>query len=211
LRIAIVSSSFDRRHRRRLAIYDSLINDNHICKVFHLDMKPGAVLSLSGAQIIDKPILSDAKTGAGRGFSVFKNAVIKTIESFKPDVILCLEPESLFVGVYFKTIHKKRFVYDVQEFHGHTTGSGLLRRFWVYKEERKAWPHIDQILLLSSALRSYLKKKHRRLPNDAIISNAIPITSKQWIFAPTGKITRQQKNYIISWIPCSLTRFVMAC
>jgi len=172
MRIAYVSSTFDKRHRRRVNFLQALIDSGHECLLVVLDIHKGLVSFPDQAVIISKPDMGASFFAKKRSANTLRASTISVIEDFSPDCVICLEPESLFAGVYFKKKYGTRFIYDVQECHGHTTNAGKLRRLWVYKEERKSLPYIDNICVLSDAMQNQFAGRYTKLPPIKILSNA---------------------------------------
>lgn len=173
MKIAIVSSTFDSRHRRRLAIVEGLRSLGHECQIFSINYPWQDVSNPDG--VILTHGFKRSKLSIKNAFSMraLKKVIIRKLTKFDPQCILVMDPDLLFAGIYFKRKKNIRFVYDVQEFHGHTTKANITHRKWVEKKERYASEYIDQILVLSNPMKAFMKKKVQEQTPINIISNAI--------------------------------------
>ncbi|WP_082560639.1 glycosyltransferase [Caulobacter sp. Root487D2Y] len=99
-------------------------------------------------------------------------ALADVLAAWRPDVVVCSDPETLPAVVRFKALGGGAVLYDAHEFHEEEDHTDSGRQAWVQKVETRAAGAIDGFVTVNAGIAALYAERRPGLPPAVIVHNA---------------------------------------
>ncbi|WP_165191012.1 glycosyltransferase [Caulobacter soli] len=117
---------------------------------------------------------SDARRTAAQWFEYRAQirAAADAVAAWRPDVIVCSDPETLPAAARAKTLSGARLIYDAHEFHEEEVQGDPARAAWVRRIEAGAAPALDGFVTVNAGIAGLYAERRPDFPRAVLVHNA---------------------------------------